>query len=109
MKNYPALKLVSGIYRFCAILAGAAFIFVSAVSGNMVLIIFGTILGVVIGATLFAIGELILLFIRIEHNTEKTSTNAERTNIALLKIYRGERQQAEPKKPLTRLSQRKRA
>lgn len=73
--KYPALHLISTIYKFFAFLSafvGVIFIIGGLAEGHLILFAYGILsltLGVVIN---WAIAEGILLFIDIESNTRKT-------------------------------------
>ena len=103
MKKYPALTFVSGVYRFCGILAGASYILICVVSGDTALMVFGSILGVVVGASLYAMGELIQLLIQMRKDAYTSS-------LALTWMYQQQKaRQESPKKRAVKISERKRA
>ena len=73
-RRYPALRVLSVLYRVLAVVVGiAAFIVIMiGISMENVQLIFGGIIGGAFGViTNLAIAEFILLFLDIEKNTRK--------------------------------------
>ncbi|MCK4358497.1 MAG: hypothetical protein KAW92_07105 [Candidatus Cloacimonetes bacterium] len=71
--KYPALKTISGIYKFLAWIVGfgscASIVAFITLSTDIIYIVYSVIGGFFLVISLFAISEIIKLFINIEYNT----------------------------------------
>jgi len=80
-ERYPALRFISGVYRFLAwliLIATAIILFYKLYQGQMaILFAVGAILiGGILFVTLLAAAEGVKVFIDIEHNTRITAMNS---------------------------------
>jgi len=78
--KYPALKLISGVYKLLAHLTAIISILISVFyilnnNGEYIIPIITIISGGILVITFFAISEIILIFIDIEKNTRDVEKN----------------------------------
>lgn len=76
-RHYPILRFIGALYQALAVLTllGAV---IAAVTGTRYGIVISLVVGVVIAVSLFAIGEVIFVFLGIEENTRRQANAMER-------------------------------
>lgn len=94
MKQYPALTIISWIYRLFAVLVVAVSILAGIADQTAGGLVAATLVGLLMGLTVYAVGELIALVIQIAADTKVSSE-------VLIRLY-ADRQRKEQPKTLTR-------